>query len=92
MDFVMLLAVVVFLGFGARALYLLFREDKKKDLLLTVAMWGLALVVWGLYLVGTRNGGRGPTVVFFGLLTFALSILGLFRLVEENPSEFGKEL
>ncbi|WP_367883444.1 hypothetical protein [Thermococcus peptonophilus] len=47
MDVIMALAAAVFIGFTARTLYLLLREERKKDLLLTTAMWGLALVVWG---------------------------------------------
>ncbi|WP_054840241.1 hypothetical protein [Thermococcus sp. JCM 11816] len=56
MDVIMALAAVVFIGFAARTLYLLLREERKKDLLLTTAMWGLALVVWGgLYLITVRG-------------------------------------
>ncbi|MBP1911784.1 hypothetical protein [Thermococcus stetteri] len=93
MDVIMALAAVVFAGFAVRTVYLLFREERKKDLLLTSAMWGLALVVWGLYLITVR--GKTPVrfgVVMFGLTAFLLSFIGLFRLLEESPSEFGKEL
>ncbi|WP_456367370.1 hypothetical protein [Thermococcus sp.] len=91
MDPLMILAAIVFFGFGSRALYLLLWKEEKKDLLLTVAMWGLALLAWGLYLTG-KDEKTSLVVMFFGLLTFLLSVLGLFSLAEENPSEFGKEL
>lgn len=58
MDVIMALAAVVFIGFAVRTLYLLLREERKKDLLLTTAMWGLALVVWGLYLITVRGRPR----------------------------------
>ncbi|AMQ18942.1 hypothetical protein [Thermococcus peptonophilus] len=93
MDVIMALAAAVFIGFTARTLYLLLREERKKDLLLTTAMWGLALVVWGLYLITVKGKTQiRVIVVMFGLTAFLLSFIGLFRLLEESPSEFGKEL
>ena len=93
MDFMTVIAAVIFAGFAVRTVYLLTREDSKKDLLLTTALWGLALFVWGLYLSGRKgwNVSNG-IVIFSGIVAFALSFFGLCKLREESPKEFGKEL
>ena len=93
MGIINIAAAVIFAGFAVRTVYLLTREDSKKDLLLTTALWGLALLVWGLYLSGERgwNVSNGIVIVS-GIVAFALSFFGLFKLREESPKEFGKEL
>ena len=93
MDFMSIVASVIFAGFAVRTVYLLLREDRKKDLLLTTALWGLALLVWASYL-GTSKGWSLTVaiVIVLSILTFLLSFWGLFKLREENPEEFGKEL
>jgi hypothetical protein len=93
MDAVTLIAALIFAGFAVRTIQLLLREDSQKDLLLTTGLWGLALLVWGLYLI-TERGSEVSTEAVIGLaiLTFALSFYGLFQLREEKPEEFEKEL
>ncbi|WP_457741631.1 hypothetical protein [Thermococcus sp.] len=87
------IAAIIFSGFAVRTVYLLLREERKKDLLLTTALWGLALFVWGGYLWNSKGLDVSTlTVVFSGIITFVLSFIGLFELREENPKEFGKEL
>ncbi|WP_297470757.1 hypothetical protein [Thermococcus sp.] len=93
MDFMSIVASVIFAGFAVRTVYLLLREERKKDLLLTTALWGLALFVWGLYIAGKRGWNISTVLVILsGITAFILSFLGLFKLREENPEEFGKEL
>lgn len=93
MDFMTVIAAVIFAGFAVRTFYLLLQEDVKKDLLLTTALWGLALFVWGLYLAGRKGWGISSVlVVLSGIVAFVLSFVGLFQLREESPREFGKEL
>ncbi|NJE54762.1 hypothetical protein [Thermococcus sp. 21S9] len=93
MDFMSIVASVIFAGFAVRTVYLLLREERKKDLLLTTALWGLALFVWGLYIAGKKGWGISSTLVILsGVVAFSLSLFGLFKLREESPKEFGKEL
>jgi len=87
------IAAIIFSGFAVRTVYLLLREERKKDLLLTTALWGLALFVWGGYLWNSKGLDASTlAVVFSGIITFLLSLIGLFELRGENPKEFGKEL
>ena len=93
MDFMSIVAAEIFAGFAVRTVYLLLREERKKDLLLTTALWGLALFVWGIYIAGKRGWDvPGILVMLSGVTAFALSFFGLFKLREESPGEFGKEL
>ncbi|WP_297072652.1 hypothetical protein [Thermococcus sp.] len=93
MDFMSIIASVIFAGFAVRTVYLLMREERKKNLLLTTALWGLALLVWGLYIAGKQGWNISTVLVILsGITAFILSFLGLFKLREENPEEFGKEL
>ncbi|GAB6136164.1 hypothetical protein [Thermococcus prieurii] len=93
MDVMNIIAAIIFAGFAVRTLYLLLREERKKDLLLTTAMWGLALLVWGLYIANDKGWRTSNLLVIVsGMVAFALSLLGLFELRGENPKEFGKEL
>ncbi|WP_297064888.1 hypothetical protein [Thermococcus sp.] len=93
MDFMSIIASVIFAGFAVRTVYLLMREERKKNLLLTTALWGLALLVWGLYIAGKKGWNISTVLVILsGITAFILSFLGLFKLREENPEEFGKEL
>jgi len=86
MDVMSILAAIIFAGFAVRTVYLLLREERKKDLLLTTAMWGLALLVWGLYIANDRGWGTSSLlVVVSGIAAFALSLFGLFELREERP-------
>ena len=93
MDFMSIVAAVIFAGFAVRTVYLLLREERKKDLLLTTALWGLALFVWGFYLTGEEERNISNTLVMLsGAVAFFLSLFGLFKLRDESPEEFGKEL
>ncbi|WP_297536440.1 hypothetical protein [Thermococcus sp.] len=93
MNLLTVTAAIIFSGFAVRTVYLLLQEERKKDLLLTTALWGLALFVWGGYLWSLKGlSAPALAVVFLGIVTFALSLIGLFELREENPKEFGKEL
>ncbi|WP_456421922.1 hypothetical protein [Thermococcus sp.] len=93
MDFMNIVAAVIFASFTVRTVYLLLREERKKDLLLTTALWGLALFVWGLYLTGEKEPNISNTLVMLsGAVAFFLSLFGLFKLRDESPEEFGKEL
>jgi hypothetical protein len=93
MDFMSIVAAVIFAGFAVRTVYLLLREERRKDLLLTTALWGLALFVWGIYIAGKRGWDVSSlSVMLSGATAFALSFFGLFKLREESPKEFGKEL
>jgi len=93
MDVMSVIAAVIFAGFAVRTVYLLLREEKKKDLFLTTALWGLALLVWASYLGNSKGWSLTVAlVIVLSILTFLLSFWGLFKLREENPEEFGKEL
>ena len=88
-----IVAAIIFAGFAVRTVYLLLREERKKALLLTTALWGLALFVWGLYILGNKSLNLSRfLVILSGIVAFLLSLFGLFKLREENPKEFGKEL